>query len=120
MGSQFPYSSPAERERETSERDLRRALFSRRLHEAMASRGWRSVDLVREATRHLSEGCKLSPQQVSHYLNRRSFPSAPILVALSEALGTDLRELNAPADLGHEPSSESALRDARNGAPAQQ
>src|SRR4051812_16627053 len=112
-------ASPAPQLGSKSERELRKALLSRRLREALEERGWRAVDLVREAAGHLPQGCKLSPQQVSHYVSRRSFPSAPILVAMSEALGTDLSELSAPADAGREASKEYASRDSRNGPPAQ-
>src|SRR3954468_6777824 len=94
-----------------SEREMRKALLSRPLREALEVRGWRAVDLVREAARHLPEGRKLSPQQVSHYLSVRSFPTSPVLAAMSRALGTDLgdfgtgledeRERAAEADAAH-------------------
>src|SRR3954454_881737 len=105
MGARFPLprfednASPAPLPGSKSERELRKALLSRRLREKLDERGWRAVDLVDEVARHLPEGCKLSPQQVSHYLSRRSFPSSPILAAMSHALGTDLGDFGmGPGD----------------------
>jgi hypothetical protein len=73
-----------------------RALFTRRLNEELERRKWTLATLLREATPHLPEGFKLSHSHLWHYLRGKALPHFEVRRALSQALGSDLEQPEAP------------------------
>lgn len=67
--------------------------FARRLHRALAERGWTQSELMRRAQPFLPEGVRLGRDSVSQWMNRPSTPDPVRLEAVAKALNM------RPADL---------------------
>jgi transcriptional regulator with XRE-family HTH domain len=64
------------------------SLFSKRLKDAIARRGWTAAETARRVREHLGKDGTFTQANIGHYLSGRSRPRARYLTALSAALGT--------------------------------